>query len=239
MVAPSPMQFLSEMQGDMNQAISALSNAGTEVSKLAGNINKILEGNDDQINRIITETEKAVKSFQIAMSNVNDVMGDQKTRDNLKKMIDNLPALFEEGRNTLATIRTTVEGVDRNLRNLEGLTGPLGERGDQIVTRVDRAVSRMDELLGILSDFGRKLNSGQGTLGKLMSDPELYNNLNSTVRNIECLSRELKPIISDVRVFSDRIARHPEILGVRGAIQKSPGTKWPLGGGDGASGGSP
>jgi phospholipid/cholesterol/gamma-HCH transport system substrate-binding protein len=235
-VAPSPMQFLSNLQGDMNQAISALSNAGTEVSKLAGNINKILEGNDEQINRIITETEQAIKSFQIAMNNVNDVMGDAKTRDNLKKMIDSLPDLFEEGKNTIATIRTTVEGVDRNLRNLEGLTGPLGERGDQIVTRVDRAVSRMDELLGILSDFGRKLNSGQGTLGKLMTDQELYNNLNSTVRNIECLSRELKPIISDVRVFSDRIARHPEILGVRGAIQRSPGTKWPLGGGDGASG---
>ncbi|MEX0978373.1 MAG: MlaD family protein [Pirellulales bacterium] len=238
-VAPSPMQFLSDMQGNMDQAINALSSAGTEVSKLAGNINKILEGNDEQINRIISETEKAVKSFQVAMGNVNDIMGDQKTRDNLKKMIDDLPALFDEGRNTLATIRTTVEGVDRNLRNLEGLTGPLGERGDQIVTRVDRAVSRMDELLGILSDFGRKLNSGQGTLGKLMSDQELYNNLNSTVRNFECLSRELKPIISDVRVFSDRIARHPEILGVRGAIQRSPGTKWPLGGGEGASGGSP
>jgi phospholipid/cholesterol/gamma-HCH transport system substrate-binding protein len=236
-VAPSPMQFLSDMQGDMNQAIAALSGAGNEVSKLAGNINKILEGNDDQINRIINETEQAIKSFQVAMGNINDVMGDPETRDHLKKMIENLPGLFEEGKNTIATIRTTVEGVDRNLRNLEGLTGPLGERGDQIVTRVDRAVTRMDELLGILSDFGRKLNSGQGTIGKLMSDPELYNNLNATVKNVECLSRELKPIISDVRVFSDRIARHPEILGVRGAIQRSPGTKWPLGGGEGASSG--
>jgi phospholipid/cholesterol/gamma-HCH transport system substrate-binding protein len=142
---------------------------------------------------------------------------------------------LDEGRNTIASIRTTVEGVDRNLRNLEGLTGPLGERGGEIVERVDRSVARLDELLGIMSDFGRKLNSGQGTFGKLMSDTELYDSLNATVKNIECLSRELKPIISDVRVFSDRIARHPEILGVRGAIQKSPGTKWPLGGGDGQS----
>jgi hypothetical protein len=41
-------------------------------------------------------------------------------------------------------------------------------------------------------------------------------------------------------VFSDRIARNPEILGVRGAIQKSPGTKWPTGGaatGGGGGGG--
>jgi phospholipid/cholesterol/gamma-HCH transport system substrate-binding protein len=229
-VAPSPMQFIANMQGDMNEAIKALSSAGNEVSKLAGNINKILEDNDSQINRIIGETEQAVKTFQSAMTNVNEIIGDDKVRANFKKIVESLPELLEDSRDTITTIRGTVEGVDRNLRNLEGLTGPLGERGDEIVMRVDRSVARLDELLGILSDFGRKLNSGQGTLGKLMSDQELYNSLSAAARNVECVTRELKPIISDVRVFSDRIARHPEILGVRGAIQKSPGTKWPLGG---------
>lgn len=229
-VAPSPMQFIASMQGDMNEAINALSSAGNEVSKLAGNINKLLESNDEQINRIIGETEQAVKAFQLTLDNINDVIGDKKVRESFKKMIDNLPELLDESRAAITSVRTTVEGVDRNLRNLEGLTAPLGERGEQIVMRVDQSVTRLDELLGILSDFGRKLNSGQGTLGKLLNDQDLYDNISAAARNIECVTRELKPIISDARVFSDRIARHPEVLGVRGAIQKSPGTKWPLGG---------
>ena len=231
-VEPNAFQVISNMQGDLNEAIKALSNAGTEVSKLAGNINDLLESNDDQINRIIGETEEAIKTFQTAMTNINDVMGDEQVRENLKKMVESLPELLDESKNTVTSLRTTVEGMDRNLRNLEGLTGPLGERGEVIVDRVDRSVARLDELLGILSNFGRKLNSGQGTIGKLMNDDELYNNLSAAARNIECVTQELKPIMSDVRVFSDRIARHPELLGVRGAIQKSPGTKWPLGGGN-------
>ena len=64
------------MQGDLDEAIKALSNAGTEVSKLAGNVNKVLESNDDQINRIIAETETAITTFQTAMNNINDVIGD-------------------------------------------------------------------------------------------------------------------------------------------------------------------
>jgi phospholipid/cholesterol/gamma-HCH transport system substrate-binding protein len=68
-----------------------------------------------------------------------------------------------------------------------------------------------------------------------MNDPELYDSLNAAARNVECLSRELKPIISDVRIFTDRIARHPETLGVGGAIRKSPGNKWPLGGAGGGT----
>ncbi len=226
-VAPSPFQVLSGMQGDLNEAIKALSNAGTEVSKLAANVNKVLESNDDQINRIIAQTETAISTFQTAMNNVNEVIGDQKVRENLKQLAESLPQLFEDSRVTVNSLRTTLEGVDRNMRNLEGFTAPLGERGEDIIARIDRTTGQLDELLGIMSDFGRKLNSGQGSFGKFMTDPDLYNSLVASAQNVECVTRELRPIISDVRVFTDRIARHPELLGVRGAIQRSPGTKWP------------
>jgi phospholipid/cholesterol/gamma-HCH transport system substrate-binding protein len=226
-VAPSPFQVLSGMQGDLGEAVKALSNAGTEVSKLAANVNKVLESNDDQINRIIAETETAISTFQTAMNNINDVIGDPKVRENLKQVVENLPQLFEDSRTTVNTMRSTLEGVDRNMRNLEGFTAPLGERGEEIIARIDRTTSSLDELLGIMSDFGRKLNSGQGSFGKFMTDPELYNSLVASAKNVECVSRELKPIISDVRIFTDRIARDPGVLGVRGVLQKNPGTKWP------------
>jgi phospholipid/cholesterol/gamma-HCH transport system substrate-binding protein len=173
----------------------------------------------------VNKTEQTLDSFQRSLANVEDVFGDEKVRDSLKQAISRLPELFEDTRGAIATIRTTVESVDRNLTNLEGLTGPLGERGEHIVSRVDEAVVRLDELLSEMSDFGRKLNSGEGSLGQLMRNPELYQHLSGAVRNIEQITRELKPILADARVFSDKIARHPELLGVRGAIQKSPGTK--------------
>ncbi len=60
----------------------------------------------------------------------------------------------------------------------------------------------------------------------LMNDPTLYENLNRTVTNVEELSRQLRPIVNDVRVFTDQLARHPEKIGVRGALERSDGTKW-------------
>ena len=58
-----------------------------------------------------------------------------------------------------------------------------------------------------------------------MRDPDLYQNLNKAAQNIAQLSCELRPIVADARVFSDKIARHPELLGVSGALQRSAGTK--------------
>ncbi|MBI3839376.1 MAG: MCE family protein [Planctomycetia bacterium] len=225
-VAPNAFQVIGNLEGDLSEAINSLSTAGDEVAKLAGYFNKLLEGNDEQINRIVKKTESTIDSFQKMLANVEDLLGTPEIRDSLKQTIRDLPQLLADTRSAVTTIQTTVESVDRNMRNIEGLTGPLGEKGNQIVDRVDQAVTRLDELLGVLSDFGRKLNSGEGSLGQLMRSPELYQHLNSAAKNIDNLTRELKPILNDARVFTDKIARHPELLGVRGAIQKNSGTKY-------------
>jgi len=224
-VAPNAFQVISNLENELGTAVGALSSAGTEVGKVAANINKLIEGNDDQINRIVDKTETTLDSFQRALGDVEDVIGDEEVRNNIKSMLRDMPELMSDTRSAINTIRTTVESVDRNMRNLEGFTGPLGERGEGLVERIDRTMARMDEMLGEFSDFGKKLNSGEGSLGKLIRSPELYQHLNAAACNIEKLTRELQPILSDVRVFSDKISRHPELLGVRGAIQNSPGIK--------------
>ncbi|HTM53303.1 MAG TPA: MlaD family protein [Pirellulales bacterium] len=224
-VAPNAFQVITNLENELGTAVGALSSAGTEVGKVAANINKLIEGNDAQINRIVDKTETTLDSFLRALGDVEDVIGDEQVRDNIKSMLRDMPELMSDTRSAINTIRTTVESVDRNMRNLEGFTGPLGERGEGLVERIDRTMARMDEMLAEFSDFGKKLNSGEGSLGQLIRNPELYQHLNTAACNIEKLTRELQPILSDVRVFSDKISRHPELLGVRGAIQNSPGIK--------------
>lgn len=224
-VAPNAFQVITNLEGELSTAVNALSAAGAEVGKVATNINKILESNDDQINRIVNKTEQTLDGFQRVLGNVEDVLGDDEVRNNVKGMLRDMPDLLSDTRTTVNTIRTTVESVDRNLRNLEGLTGPLGEKGEGMVTRIDQTIARLDDLLGEFSDFGRKLNQGEGSLGMLMRDPDLYQHLNAAALNIEKITCDMRPILADVRVFTDKIARHPESLGIRGAIQRSPGTK--------------
>ena len=177
-VAPNAFQVIGNLESELGSAITSMSNAGSEVSKLATSINKILESNDDQINRIVSKTEATLDSFQRSLTDVEDVLGNAEVRNNLKKTIAELPELLSDSRSAVTTIRTTVESVDRNLKNMEGFTGPLGERGPTIIANIDQGLSRLDGLLSEMSDFGRKLNSGEGSLGMLMRSPELYQHLN-------------------------------------------------------------
>jgi len=223
-VAGNPLQALSEIQPQLNQAIVSLTGAGQEVGRLARNLNDLLASNDEQLNRIVAKSESSLDSFQTAMENINGVFGDEQTRRNLRESMAGLPELLRDTQATINTIERTAARADRNLENLEGFTRPLGERGNSIITNIDSSVTRLDELLEQLATFSRQLNSREGSLGQLINNPDVYQQLNEAATNINELTLQLRPIVADARVFADKIARHPGVI-VRDAVKPGPGIK--------------
>ena len=108
------------------------------------------------------------------MENVNDIMGDDEVRANLKQTLRDLPTLLQETQRAIAGIEGAMRLVDSNLRNLEGFTEPLGQRGEAIVGNIDSSIARLNELLGQVETFSRSLNSREGTLGQLINSREVY-----------------------------------------------------------------
>lgn len=224
-VSRDPFEVFATLEPKLGSALESLTEASESVTKLSANLDRLLLGEDDTFSKMVEKTEKALDAFSLAMDNINDVMGDANARAKLKETLNGLPEVMNDLRTTVQGIGTTVDTADRNLRNLEGLTRPLGERGEGMVAQVDKTIGRLDETLQQAVLFTRALNESEGTLGKLVRDPKVYDDLAQAAANVNNLTKELRPIVDDVRVFTDKIARHPEQLGVRGALDRRPGLK--------------
>jgi phospholipid/cholesterol/gamma-HCH transport system substrate-binding protein len=224
-VSRDPFEVFATLEPKFGATLDSLAEASESVSKLSKNFDRMFAGGDDKFETMVRKTEAALDNFTIAMNNINDVMGDPKARERMKAAIEALPQVMADLRTTVQGIGTVVDSADRNLRNLEGLTKPLGDRGEQMVAQVDRTIGRLDETLQQAALFTKALNESQGTLGKLVRDPKVYDDLAQAANNVNKLTKELRPIVDDVRVFTDKIARHPEQLGVRGALDRRPGLK--------------
>ena len=224
-VSRDPFEVFATLEPKMGSALDSLAEASAAVTKLSSNLDKLLLGDDDTFEKMVRKTESALDAFSLAMANINDVMGDANARAKLKETLNGLPEVIADLRTTVKGIGTTVDTADRNLRNLEGLTKPLGERGEGMVAQVNQTIGRLDEVLQQAAFFTKALNESQGTLGKLVRDPQVYDDLAQAAANVNGLTKELRPIVNDVRVFADKIARHPEQLGVRGALDRRPGLK--------------
>lgn len=210
--AEDPLRAIAGLQGDLSLAVRSVARTSDEIGVLARNVSELLENNQEQFTRIVRKAELAVDQLRGSLGNIDEVVGDPLIKDNLRKTINDMPRVLADLQEAVSGIRGTLELADRNLTNLEGLTRPLGDRGGQLVANVERATSQLDTIVGELAAFSRALNNPEGSLGRLISDPHLYQQVNSAVENINDLTRQVQPILRDARVFTDKIARHPESL---------------------------
>ncbi|MCH7686636.1 MAG: hypothetical protein IH899_08150 [Planctomycetes bacterium] len=145
----------------------------------------------------------------------------------MRKTLEAMPLLVTETRQTIAAVKRTVEKVDQNLSNLNNVTKPLARYTTSIVTRLDSTMGNFESLSRELNDFAQLVNKKDGSIQRFASDPQLYQNLNRSAESLAVLLKNLEPILRDVRIFSDKVARHPELMGVSGAFKGSSGLKDP------------
>jgi phospholipid/cholesterol/gamma-HCH transport system substrate-binding protein len=223
-VSVDPLQSFSNIEGNLNKAAESLAGAGDEVGKLAKNLNDVLGNNQDQIGKIVRETDDTMQLFQKTLANMDDILGDPQIKQNLKQMLSEMPQTLRDTRDTIGGLQKSVALANDNLRNIQTVTKALDERGEGMINNAAQSVERLDELLGQLNRFTRSLNSREGSLGQLVNNPDLYNNLSQAALNINRLTQQLQPILCDARVITDKVARHPgEIL--RDAVAPGPGLK--------------
>jgi phospholipid/cholesterol/gamma-HCH transport system substrate-binding protein len=228
-VAGNPANVVVNLENDIRNALASIRQAGEEVRIAAGTLNTAISNNDDQVPRIMQKSELALDQFNLTMRSMNELFGDPQMRADLRKTLRDVPQLFTEARDTLqkanegfAGMKVVTDRASKNLENLENFTRPLGERGEQLVNNLDGSLANVNALLEQLVEFTDNLNSRQGTLGRLMNDEELYQKLNRSLTNLEELSFKAKPIMDNVTILTDKLARDPRQLGLKGAFDGRP-----------------
>lgn len=109
---------------------------------------------------------------------------------NVQTITGDLTVTTRQLNSLLAGLNRQVPGMvtraDSLLDNTNRLVGKLNK------VDVDGTMAKVDATLANVEEFTRQLNNGQGSLGLLMRDPALYNNLNSTMRSADSLLIDLK-----------------------------------------------
>ncbi len=231
-VAPDAIQVVNQMQQGLQEVAQSIVQTSRDIDRVAVQISRFLEQNNERFARLLEKSEQALDNIRGAAQSVQQLAGDPQMKQQLQQTLQQLPQILQQTQTTIRMMQQTLAKADRNLDNLQRFTEPLGRRGEQVLANADqlfiklgRSADQLDRLMENLVLFSERINQQQGTLGRLMKDPQLYENMVELTRNLNRLTIELRPLLYDARVFSDRIARDPGVLGVRGALQRSSGAK--------------
>ena len=220
----------------------ALTEASKKLGAAADRVGEILDKNAQQdMHDILRDAAKSLKSVQ-------KILGDDENQAKLAETMSKMP-------NTLDSMNHTFVATDEALRKFTERSGPDNKNAiERMVNTIELAqktlrefnespepgmpspaaqmkkvVSNVEEFTTILQNIASRIDRGDGTLGAMLNDRQLYDRLNRAAKNMEQVSRNLKPIIDDARVVSDRMARNPGYI-IRDAIKPGPGVKGTTGG---------
>jgi len=221
--ATDPIKIITDLQGSFSQAIDSTAATSNKMNEVLLKVSEMIDRNQENIHDVILRADESLKAVQTVAENANDLVADPEERAQMRQAMADLPQLIRDTHATVNQASQAMAIVQENFVNMQGFTEKLGD--PEMLGRLDRGTKNLDLLIAQLEQFSRSLNNPDGTLGRLVNDPQLYNNLNRAAENIDELSVQLGPIVHDVRVFTDKIARHPELVGVRGAFKPSSGLK--------------
>lgn len=231
-VASDPLESVLSMQENFSTTLQSIDKAGNEISMLARDVRSLMGTQDGSVQNIFKKTEQTIDNFNQTLDSVEAILGDPKLRQALIASIEQFPDVVRKSGEVIEQTKLTLKNfekvgtaaesalknADEALGNVAQITDPLAARAPEATEDILRTIDNLDALLLDLRRFSARLNSGNGTVARLIEDEQLYVQLVQTLENVEQLTHRLQPIVEDVRVFTDKIARDPRQLGVRGAL---------------------
>ena len=140
--------------------------------------------------------EGAVSNADSLLMNFNDVF-DEPTKHNLRESVAGLNKVMANFEQSTAMIKTLLENkkyeLDSSITNINTMTSNFAKISDSLSQAdIGSTIRNLDASVKNLNSILLKMNEGEGSLGKLMNDKELYENLSNASRELELLLQDFR-----------------------------------------------
>ena len=189
----STAEIVSDLMGNVKMNLLLADNPRDFVAKgdtIMGVINSGMLGKAKDMIPVI---EKMLPKLDSILANINMLLSDPnigRTLGNVQKTTENLTVTTQQLNALMANVNKDVPGLMGKasglLDNANNLTSNLA------AVDVASTVAKVDQTLANVQQLTSKLNNNKGTLGLLMNDETLYNNLTNTVLSADSLLNNLR-----------------------------------------------
>lgn len=184
----SSAEIESDLMGNVKMNLLLANNPRERVNPgdtIVGNISVGLMGT---VGSLVPSLQQILPKIDSIMTNLNTLLADPaiaQSLHNIQQITSGLNTSSQQLNTLLSGLNNQVPGLIQQANGVLNNTAQLTSR----LAAVDVAgtMAQVNQTLTNVQTFTQQLNSNQGSLGLLMNDASLYNNLNSTMQSADSL----------------------------------------------------
>lgn len=164
---------------------------------LLGNIQAgMIDGIMDKFVPLEKSLEHTLARLDTVLVGISDVM-DEDTKKNLRSSISNLNQTMASfngvARDMKSMLSTNKEKLNSTLSNLDTTAKNFAKLSDSLAQiEMGELVRNMETTISKLNNIAEGIDNGEGSVGKLLKDEELYDNLAGASKQLEQLLEDMK-----------------------------------------------
>lgn len=152
------------------------------------------------------ETEAGLKKtlarLDRVLAGMENVFADEANQENLSTSLANLAEATESARGAMQDVRKVAASVQKVVDNagqateaVAGAARTAGDRIDDLSESLLTQTENLSQLLQTLHKAAVKLESGEGTAGKMLNDADLFDNLVEATAQLDKLIKEMRGLV--------------------------------------------
>ena len=164
---------------------------------LEGTIDEgIFELVNERLTPLQAKVESVINSTDSVLTGVSNVL-DEPTRKNLRETIADISqtAIYfkEASKNLNALLADNDQKLSRTFTNLDNMSSNFSKVSDSLSQiNVNELVGKMERVVADFESITAKIEQGDGTLGQLINDKNMYNNMERATKQMEELLQDIK-----------------------------------------------
>jgi phospholipid/cholesterol/gamma-HCH transport system substrate-binding protein len=156
----------------------------------------MIDAFQDKLLPLQAKMERMIVSADSLITSVNSIL-DVESRSKIKNGIKELNATianFKKASGTLNTILdSNKEKLDNTFTNVDNITANLSKVSDSLAAmEINKTIKQLQSTIAGFDNIIINIENGEGSVGKLLKDDELYNNLTGASLQMEQLLEDMK-----------------------------------------------
>jgi phospholipid/cholesterol/gamma-HCH transport system substrate-binding protein len=184
-----------QLTNDFSDVTKAFRDLSTQWTAVGKNVNTLIEPRTPEQ----VDAGQAAGNLSSTMARVDQrLKGLQETIDGINKWVNDAQ-MHEDVRQSVANTRKLTEKAAATAERLQETVDNAGKNVDRLTTRY---LAVADDLSGAVLSMRKTIDlarEGDGTLGKFLRDPRLYDNLNDSAQRLSESIIEFKTLLQKIK----------------------------------------